>query len=98
MAVDHAGTDDHQDAGQVAFDVSHEDRYAGGAEAFGHDLQGNGLARARGPGDEAVAVGHLGEEEEIFIAFGDEESGGVAHGHSFHPFYILILFRIKDLN
>jgi hypothetical protein len=65
--------------------VGHEDGHSGGAEAFGHDLEGNGLARPRGPGDQAMAVGHLGEKVEVFIALSDEESGGVAHAISFHP-------------
>ncbi len=45
------------DAGQIAFDVGGEHRHAGGREAFGQDLQRDGLAGAGGAGDEAMAVG-----------------------------------------
>ena len=47
------------DTGQVALHVGHEARHAGLAEGLGQHLEGHGLARARGTGDEAVAVGHL---------------------------------------
>ena len=47
------------DARQVAFHVGHETRYASLAEAFGNDLQGDGLTRTRGTGNQAVAVGHF---------------------------------------
>ena len=45
------------DAGEIALHVGAEDRHAGVGEALGEALQGDGLAGAGGPGDEAVAVG-----------------------------------------
>ncbi len=46
------------ESGQVALDVGHEDRHAGLGELARQELQGLGLARARGAGDEAVPVEH----------------------------------------
>jgi hypothetical protein len=57
------------DAGQVALDVGHEHRHADFREILGQGLQGDGFARAGGPGDQAMAVGQGGQQ----VAF----SGGV---------------------
>jgi len=62
------------DAGQVAFDVGHEDGDADAAEALGHDLEGNRFPRARSPCDQAVAVGHLRKQVQVFLALGDQKS------------------------
>ena len=48
-------------AAQIALDIRHEHGHAQLAESLRHHLQGDGLARAGGPGDQAVAVGHLGQ-------------------------------------
>ena len=48
-------------ARQVAFDVGHEHRHADAREALRHGLQGDGFARTGGTGDQAVAVGQLGQ-------------------------------------
>lgn len=50
---------------EVALDVGQKDRHAQGAEGFGQALQGHGLARARGPGDQAVAIAHGGQDADI---------------------------------
>ena len=49
-------------AGQIAFHVGHEHGDARLAETFGEFAQGYGFARAGRAGDEAVAVGHFGDE------------------------------------
>src|SRR5580704_16225558 len=61
------------DAGEVAFDVGGEDGNADAAEGFGHNLESNGFSGAGGAGDEAVAIGHLGEEVEGGCALRDEK-------------------------
>src|SRR5580700_6977638 len=61
------------DAGEVAFDIGGEDGNADAAEGFGHDLEGDGFPGAGSAGDEAVAIGHLGEKVEGGCALGDEE-------------------------
>ena len=48
-------------ARQVTLDVGHEHRHADAREALRHGLQGDGFARACGAGDQAVAVGELGQ-------------------------------------
>ena len=50
---------------KIALDVGQKDRHAQGAEGFGQALQGHGLARARGPGDQAVAIAHGGQDADI---------------------------------
>ena len=42
---------------KIAFHVGRKNRNTCGTEAFGHDLQGDGFARAGGTRDQAVAVG-----------------------------------------
>ena len=46
------------DAAEVALHVGGEDRHADGRELFGHDLQGDRLARPGGARDQPVAVAH----------------------------------------
>ncbi|EWS64337.1 hypothetical protein Y695_02419 [Hydrogenophaga sp. T4] len=50
------------DAGEVAFDVGHEDRHADVGELFRQCLQAHGLAGSRGAGDQAVPVGQPGQQ------------------------------------
>ena len=50
---------DLRDPREVAFHVGHKAGHASLAERLGYNLQSDGLARARGTGDESVAVGHL---------------------------------------
>ena len=45
------------DAGQVTFDVGHEDRHTQARKVLGQGLQGHGFAGAGGACDQAVAVG-----------------------------------------
>ncbi len=68
-----------RDAGEIALHVGGEDRNAGLAEAFGHDLQGHGLAGAGGAGHQAVAVGH-GQEQFFALVALAEKNRVVAHG------------------
>ena len=51
------------DTGEVALHVAHKHGDTLRAEAFGHFAQGNGFARAGSTGNQAVAVGHLAEQE-----------------------------------
>ena len=62
------------DPGQVALDVGHEDGHAEAAEALGHDLEGDRLARSRRAGHEAVAVGHLRKKEQVLLALCDQHA------------------------
>ena len=50
------------DTGQITFDIGHEDRHAQARKVFGQGLQGDGLAGAGGPGDQAMAVGQRGQQ------------------------------------
>ena len=52
-------------AGQVAFDVGHEDRHADAGQALGHGLQGDGFARSGGTGDQAMAIGQFGQQKAV---------------------------------
>ena len=67
------------DAGEVAFDVGQEDGDTLGAEGFGEDLEGDGFAGSGCAGDEAVAIGHLGQEENIGLGASDKD-GLSLHG------------------
>ena len=51
------------DAGEVTLHVAHKHGDALRAEAFGHFTQGNGFARTGSTGNQAMAVGHLAEQE-----------------------------------
>ena len=62
------------DAGQVAFDIGHEDRHADAGKALSQGLQGDGFARAGGTGDEAMAVGFVRKQETLgFAALGNQD-------------------------
>ena len=61
------------------FDVGHEDRHADLREILGQGLQGDGLARAGGAGDQAVAIGQAGQQAALDVAMlGNQD--GVGHG------------------
>ena len=65
--------------GQVALDVGQEHRHPDTAERFRQRLQGDRLAGAGRAGDEAVAVGHLRQQDELeLVVLGDKERCG--HG------------------
>jgi hypothetical protein len=64
------------DPGQVAFDVGHEDRHPDAAEVLGHDLERDGLARARGPGHESVPVRHARQEVQVLFPSCDQQPFG----------------------
>jgi len=66
-------------AGEVAFDVGEEDGDTASAEGFGEDLEGDGFAGTGGSGDEAMTIGHLGEEEDVGLGASDED-GLSLHG------------------
>src|SRR5215475_13252768 len=48
------------DAGEVSFDVRHENGYANATKALGHGLQGDGLASSRGARDQTMPIRHFG--------------------------------------
>jgi hypothetical protein len=71
------------------FYVGHEAGHADVGEAFRQALQGDGLAGAGGPRDEAVAVGHGRQQEEFGgIVLGGEQ--GDSHGTSRHSANVLM--------
>ena len=63
--------------GQIPFDVGGEDGHTRLAEGLGHQLEGLGLAGARGPGDEPVPVKHRQRN-----ADGGLDDGGAVHQHT----------------
>jgi hypothetical protein len=67
-----------RNAGKIAFDIGGEDRHPGLRKTFGHDLQGDGLAGAGGPGHQAMTVGH--GQEQILALLGLAEKNRVV-GH-----------------
>jgi len=70
------------DAGEVPFDIGHENGDADGREGFGHLLQCDGLPRAGRAGDEPVPVGHVRQQDDFLsLGHGDDERCG--HGTSF---------------
>jgi hypothetical protein len=68
------------DAGQIPLDVGHEDRHPAAAEVFGQHLHGNGLTGSGGSGDQAVAVGHLRQQIQIFITITSGNNKRFGHG------------------
>ena len=70
-----AGLARHAHAREVALDVGGEDGDAVGAELFGHQLEGLGLARAGRAGDQAVPVEHAERDPDVGVA----EVGRVEH-------------------
>jgi hypothetical protein len=68
-----------RDAGQVALDVRQEDGHTQVRQTLGQALQGDGLARARGTGDQAVAVGQSGQQVALGV-FVPGNQDGVGHG------------------
>ncbi|MNC85082.1 hypothetical protein D3C83_06580 [compost metagenome] len=58
---------------EVALYVGQEHRHADPGESFGDPLQRHRLAGAGRSGDQAMAVGELGQEAEIDPGSGDEQ-------------------------
>ena len=58
VAAFRRGAARRRDAGEVALCVGEEDRHALVREALGQGMEGDRLARASGPGDDAMAVDH----------------------------------------
>lgn len=72
-------------AGQIALDVGQEYRNAGHRELFCHGLQCDGLAGARGAGNQAVAVEHLQRQADLGGRLGlavDQRSPSSRHADS----------------
>jgi hypothetical protein len=66
-------------ASEVALDVGHEHRHANAREILGQRLQCHGLARARGPRDQAVAIGQPGQQVAFCgVMLGNQQ--GFSHG------------------
>ena len=61
------------DSGEVALHVGGKNRHADAAETFRHHLQGDGLARAGGAGDQAVPVRHAGQQVQRIVPLGDQK-------------------------
>ena len=56
-------------AGQVAFDVGHEDRHSQLAQALGQHAQRHGLAGSGGAGNHPVAIGHRSQQPDLVVPF-----------------------------
>ena len=65
-------------AGEIAFDVGHENRHATGTKIFRERLQGDCFSRAGGAGDQAVAVRHFRQQKNRLRGLRDED-GFVRH-------------------
>ena len=63
---------DLRNAGEIAFHIGGKNRDARLAETLGHDLQGDGLARAGGAGYQPVAIGQWQEQLFALVAFAQE--------------------------
>jgi len=63
------------DAGEIALHIGQEHGHAHVAERFGQFLQRDGFARAGGAGDQAVAVGHAGQQKTRFAAVPGKQDG-----------------------
>ena len=57
----------HAHAGKVPLDICEEHGHAHFGEGLGHDFHGDGLAGTGRAGDQAVAVGHAGQQVEFFV-------------------------------
>ena len=68
-----------RNAGEVTLDVGGKDRDAGIGEAFGQDLQGDGLAGAGRARDQAVAVGEFQVKIFWLDALADENFAVLEH-------------------
>jgi hypothetical protein len=71
-----------RNAGEIAFHIGGKNRNTGLAETFGHDLQGDGLARAGGAGDQPVAVGQWQEQFFTLVALAQKNC---VVAHAFPP-------------
>ena len=56
-----------RNAGEVTFDVGHEYRHADRRKAFRHHLQAHRLACACGPCNEAMAIRHAGQQDDVAV-------------------------------
>jgi len=66
--------------GEIPFDIRHKDGDPQAAEMLRQDSEGDGFSRAGGAGNQAMAVGHAGQDADVMLAFGDaEEILGVGH-------------------
>ena len=80
------GLADRGNARQVALDVGGENRDAGARQAFGENLQGDGLAGAGCAGDQPVTVGKGQRQQRGFLALADEyRAVGVDFSHQQAP-------------
>ncbi len=61
------------DSGEIALHIGGENGHADAAEAFRHHLQRDGLARARGSGDQTVAIRHAGQQVQRIVPLGDQK-------------------------
>ena len=66
----------HGDSREIALHVGEKDRHADPRQALCQHLQRHGLARARRTGDQAMAVRHLRQQQELVLALGDEDRFG----------------------
>ena len=67
------------DTGEIALHIGYEHRHPDAREGFRYHLQSDGLPRAGGDGDQPVAVGVTGIEENLIRAGPEEYSVPVAH-------------------
>ena len=61
------------DSGKVAFHIGGKNRHADAAETFRHHLQRDRFARAGGASDEAVPIGHAGQQVQRVVPLGDQK-------------------------
>lgn len=71
------------DPGQVAFDVRHEDRNSDAAELFRQQLQGHGFSGPGGTGDQAVPIGHGGQQKAVVLSTSNQNRVGETHKEPF---------------
>jgi hypothetical protein len=63
-------------AGEIAFDVGHENRHATRTEIFRQGLQRHRFARTRGASDQAVAIRHFRQQKNRLLGLRDENGFG----------------------